>query len=81
METSILSSDEISVLELMEKFFRAYPPEKAERIFWELLFLQGDYEFNMLPEETIREFSDFINKMAELERAVEQLENDGIRQN
>ena len=75
METNISSFERNSeVLELMEKFFRMYPPEEAERIFWEWCFLFNRADFEMLPEENFQEFTDFIQQMMELEQAIKQHE-------
>ncbi|WP_256010300.1 hypothetical protein [Desertivirga xinjiangensis] len=76
METNISSFERNSevFLELMERFFQTYPPEEAERIFWEWCFLFNRADLEILPEEKVREFTDFIQQMKELELAIKKHE-------
>ncbi|WP_256009118.1 hypothetical protein [Desertivirga xinjiangensis] len=75
METNISSPERsLEVLELMEKFFRRYPPEKAERILSNWISFYTIAGFVRFPED-IQEFADFIEQLHELEQAVDEVDD------
>jgi len=56
-----------SCLPLLESFFEAYPPKKAEAILWRWLISSIKNDFSKLTEEDFLEFADFFEKLHHLE--------------
>lgn len=53
---------------LLESFFKAYPPEKTEKILWRWLSASVKNDFTGISEEDRQEFSDFFERLHQLEQ-------------
>ncbi|WP_207424312.1 hypothetical protein [Desertivirga brevis] len=52
---------------LLENFFKAYPPERTEKILWRWLLASVKNDFTGISQEDMQEFSDFFENLHRLE--------------